>query len=150
MTTLTTGRAAFALETACRRSEMLAAQWKHYDPAVGAIWLPTAKNGKGRFLLLSVRAQEIVESLPGREEGGRIFKVDLEALATAYRRARKAAGMEHWRWHDFRHEAISRGCDAGMSDMELMDFSGHLDVKSVRRYRGRTGFTRSAARVLCA
>jgi hypothetical protein len=43
--------------------------------------------------------------------------------------------MGHWRWHDFRHEAISRACDAGMSDMELMDFSGHLDVKSLRRYR---------------
>ena len=127
--------AEFALETAARRSEMLAAEWKHYDPAVGTIWLPVAKNGKGRHLLLTVRAQEIVESLCGRDEGGRIFKVDRDALATSYRRARAMAKMDHWRWHDFRHEAISRACEGDMTDMELMDFSGHLDVKSLRRYR---------------
>nr|WP_246398495.1 tyrosine-type recombinase/integrase [Hansschlegelia beijingensis] len=127
--------AEFALETAARRSEMLAAEWKHYDPEVGTIWLPVAKNGKGRFLLLTIRAQEIVESLRGRGEGGRIFKVDRDALVTAYRRARAMAQMDHWRWHDFRYEAISRACEGDMTDMELMDFSGHLDVKSLRRYR---------------
>ena len=39
------------------------------------------------------------------------------------------------RWHDFRHEAISRCFDAGWTAEKVMDFSGHVDIKSLLRYR---------------
>ena len=39
------------------------------------------------------------------------------------------------RWHDFRHEAISRCFDAGWTSEQVMDFSGHVDIKSLLRYR---------------
>lgn len=65
--------AEFALETACRRSEMLAAEWKHYDPAVGTIWLPVAKNGKGRHL-----------SVPGSCAGGHAAAPSGSESATAH------------------------------------------------------------------
>jgi integrase len=127
--------AEFALETGCRRSEMLAAEWKDYDAKLGTIWLATSKNGRGRHLLLSVRAQEVIDGLSGREMGGRIFKIDREALKTAFERARSSCDMMHWRWHDFRHEAVSRAFDAGWTEAQVMDFSGHVDMKSLLRYR---------------
>lgn len=140
--------AQFALETGCRRSEMLRVEWPDYDARGSTIWLSDAKNGRGRHILLTEQAQKIVESLPGRAEGGKVFKATGNQLKQAfeYARARAAKRAEALgrpdlvsvgtlRWHDFRHEAISRCFDAGWTSEQVMDFSGHVDVKSLLRYR---------------
>lgn len=138
----------FALETGCRRSEQLRIEWKGYDRRGGTVWLSDAKNGRGRHILLTERAMAIVEALPGRAEGGKIFKTTGNQLKKAFeyarvRAARRAEGLGRpdlmavatLRWHDFRHEAVSRCFDAGWTSEEVMDFSGHVDVKSLLRYR---------------
>lgn len=140
--------AEFALETGCRRSEQLRIEWKDYDRRRGTVWLPDAKNGRGRYILLSERAVQVLESLPGRAEGGKIFKVSSNALKKAFeyaraRAARRARSMGRedlvsvgtLRWHDFRHEAVSRCFDDGWTSEQVMDFSGHVDIKSLLRYR---------------
>jgi len=140
--------AEFALETGCRRSEQLRIEWKDYDRRRGTVWLPDAKNGRGRYILLSERAVQVLESLPGRAEGGKIFKVSSNALKKAFeyaraRAARRARSMGRedlvsvgtLRWHDFRHEAVSRCFDYGWTSEQVMDFSGHVDIKSLLRYR---------------
>ena len=140
--------AEFALETGCRRSEQLRIEWKDYDRRCGTVWLPDAKNGRGRYILLSERAVQVLESLPGRTEGGKIFKVSSNALKKAFeharaRAARRARSMGRedlvsvgtLRWHDFRHEAVSRCFDYGWTSEQVMDFSGHVDIKSLLRYR---------------
>lgn len=111
--------AQFALESGCRRSEQLRVEWRHYDRKTSTIWLPDAKNGRGRYLLLTELAQDIVEALPGREEGGKIFKCSSNQLKKAFEYARMRAGkraealgrpdlksVETFRWHDLRHEAV--------------------------------------------
>jgi integrase len=140
--------AQFALQAGCRRSEQLRVNWSQYDPKGGTIWLADAKNGRGRYLILTQHAQDIVEALPGRREGGKIFKCTGNQLKKAfeYARARAAKRAEALgradlgtvgtlRWHDFRHEAISRCFDAGWTSEQVMDFSGHVDIKSLLRYR---------------
>lgn len=140
--------AEFALETGCRRSEMLRVEWQHYNAKTGTVWLPDAKNGRGRDLLLTAKAQAIVEGLPGRAGGGKIFKVSGELLKQAFENARvraaaravvlgrpELATVGTLRWHDMRHEAISRCFDAGWTSEQVMDFSGHVDIKSLLRYR---------------
>lgn len=127
--------AEFSLETACRRSELLALHSKKYKADKGTIYLPTAKNGRGRDVLLTVRAQEIVDQLLAGGREGFIFTITREALAQAFDRARERAAMEHWRWHDLRHEAISKAFDAGLAIHQIMDFSGHVDLRSLERYR---------------
>lgn len=140
--------ARFALETGCRRGESLRMQWTDFDPSGGTVWLSDAKNGRGRHILLTERAQEVLEGLPSRVEGGAIFKVSGNLLKKAFEYARgRAAKRAGWmgrpdlvkvgtlRWHDFRHEAISRCFDAGWTSEQVMDFSGHIDIKSLLRYR---------------
>jgi len=140
--------AEFALETGCRRSEQLRIEWKDYDRRRGTVWLADAKNGRGRHILLSERAVQILEALPGRAAGGKIFKISSNALKKAFeyaraRAARRARSMGRedlvsvgtLRWHDFRHEAISRCFDDGWTSEQVMDFSGHVDIKSLLRYR---------------
>lgn len=140
--------AEFALETGCRRSEQLRIEWKDYDRRGGTVWLADAKNGRGRHILLSERAVQILEALPDRAAGGKIFKISGNALKKAfeYARARAASRAQNMgredlisvgtlRWHDFRHEAISRCFDNGWTSEQVMDFSGHVDIKSLLRYR---------------
>lgn len=83
--------AQFALETGCRRSEMLRVEWPDYDARGSTIWLADAKNGRGRHILLSEQAQKIVESLPGRAEGGKLFKATGNQLKQAFEYARARA-----------------------------------------------------------
>jgi integrase len=140
--------ARFALETGCRRSEQLRIQWSDFDARAGTIWLADAKNGRGRYILLTEEAQRLVEALPGRAGGGNIFKLSSNQLRKAFeyarsRAARKADRMGHpelasvknIHWHDLRHEAISRCFDEGWTSEQVMDFSGHVDIKSLLRYR---------------
>lgn len=140
--------AEFALETGCRRSEVLRIEWEGYERNKGTVWLADAKNGRGRYLLLTEKAVRIIDALPGRELGGKIFKVTGNLLKKAFELARKRAAKRArsmgrldlvavgtLRWHDFRHEAISRCFDAGWTSEQVMDFSGHVDVKSLLRYR---------------
>lgn len=139
--------ARFALEAGCRRSEQLRVEWSDYDPVGGTIWLADAKNGRGRYLILTQHAQDIVEALPGGREG-KIFKCTGNQLKKAFEYARKRAAKRAealgrpdlvtvgtLRWHDFRHEAVSRCFDAGWTSEQVMDFSGHVDIKSLLRYR---------------
>lgn len=138
----------FALETGCRRSEQLRIEWSDYDKRGGTIWLADAKNGRGRYILLTERAAAILDLIPGRAEGGKIFKCTANQLKKIFeyartRAARRAESMGRpdlmsvgsVRWHDLRHEAISRCFDAGWTSEQVMDFSGHVDVKSLLRYR---------------
>lgn len=140
--------AEFALESGCRRSELLRVEWPDYDAKGGTIWLADAKNGRGRFLLLTEKAQLLVESLRGPASGSKIFETTGNQLKKAFeyaraRAAKRAQGMGRpdlasvatLRWHDFRHEAISRCFDAGWTSEQVMDFSGHVDIKSLLRYR---------------
>jgi integrase len=140
--------AEFALETGCRRGEQLRLEWRDHDRKRGTIWLHDAKNGRGRHILLTLRAQEILEALPGRAEGGTIFKVTGNLLKKAFEYGRQRASenavqigrtdlveVSTLRWHDLRHEAISRCFDAGWTSEQVMDFSGHVDIKSLLRYR---------------
>jgi integrase len=126
----------FALEAGCRRSEQLRVEWRDYDRKRGTIWLQDAKNGRGRHILLTLRAQEILEAVPGRAEGGTIFKVTGNLLKKAFEYGRQRAGenavqmgrtdlveVSTLRWHDLRHEAISRCFDAGWTSEQVMDFS---------------------------
>ena len=52
----------------------------------------------------------------------------------AFNRARKKAGLEHFRFHDTRHERVSSLIEAGWSDTAVMALSGHKDPKSLKRY----------------
>ncbi len=128
--------ATFALETGARRGEMLRLQWKDYDPQQGTIWLQRGKNGRGRYILLTKKAAKVLERLPNsnkREEV--IFDTTGDTLKQAMERARVIVGAPWIRWHDYRHEAISRLFEASWTIEQVMDFSGHRDIKSLLRYR---------------
>ena len=52
----------------------------------------------------------------------------------AWRRALKRAKINGLRFHDLRHEAVSRMVEAGLGDQEVAAISGHKSMQMLRRY----------------
>ena len=62
------------------------------------------------------------------------FPVTSNAFRLAWDRLRSRAGLNDLRFHDLRHEAISRFFEMGLSIPEVALISGHKDVKMLFRY----------------
>ena len=57
-----------------------------------------------------------------------------DSLENAWRRAVNAAGIEDLRFHDLRHEAVSRLFEIGLNPMEVASISGHKTLQMLKRY----------------
>jgi len=47
---------------------------------------------------------------------------------------KKKQGLKDFRFHDLRHEAVSRFVEAGFSDQEVSAISGHKSMQMLKRY----------------
>jgi len=63
-----------------------------------------------------------------------VFPYNHESVSAAFERACDTLGIEDLRFHDLRHEGVSRLFELGYSAMEVMMVSGHRDVNSLKRY----------------
>ncbi len=98
-----------AIETAMRRGELLSLTWEHVDLARRTALLPETKNGHARVVPLSSRAITVLEGLGPRSQGLVFDGVKAESLKRAFIRAVRRAGLEDFRFHDLRHEAVREG-----------------------------------------
>ena len=123
----------FAIETGMRRSEILKLRWCDIDLENGFASLYDTKNGEDRRVPLTRRCIEVLQKRCHR----RINKCSQSlppVLRLAWNRARKKAGITDLRFHDLRHEAVSRFFEMGMSVPEVALISGHKDVRQLFRY----------------
>ncbi|WP_096700027.1 site-specific integrase [Magnetospirillum sp. 15-1] len=125
-----------ALETALRRSELLALRWDCVDLDRLHAHIPDSKTGKGRHIPLSPRAYEVLWQLgtEARPTDGAVIGTTAEGLKQAFERARSRAKMEHFNFHDLRHEATSRLFERGWNIMEVASVTGHQDLQMLKRY----------------
>lgn len=159
-----------ALETAARFGELLSLLRSDVDLKARVAWLRDTKNGHDRPLLLSSRAVAALEqllALPVRRLDRRVIHLvkpthakywqaaNKRALA-AYRTECEDSGVDPdaeflvgLRWHDLRHEAISRIAERGAlaSVQQMQMFSGHKDLRMLQRYTHIRTFTDLAQRL---
>jgi integrase len=60
--------------------------------------------------------------------------ISANAFRLAWERVKRRAGVEDFRFHDLRHEAISRFFEIGLSVPEVALISGHRDPRMLFRY----------------
>jgi integrase len=123
----------FALETAMRRGEILALQWKHIDIARRTALLPMTKNGRPRSVPLSSKAIEVLSVLP-RSIDGRVFPIARWTVEQVFAGACERAGIAGLRFHDLRHTATSRMATKIPNLIELSAITGHANLSMLRRY----------------
>jgi integrase len=129
----------FAFEVGSRRGNLLRLRWSDVDLKERSALLRGVKNSRNPEEIINVlvglspRALEILKGLP-RSLDGRVFPITANALKSAFNRARHKLRLDHYRFHDTRHELISSLIEAGWSDTQVMAQSGHRDPKSLKRY----------------
>lgn len=121
-----------AIETAMRKGELLSLQWSNIDLEKSIALLPQTKNGSSRWVPLSPRASEILQSLDRAVE--RVFPVSPDALRHGWDRLCKKAEIEGLRFHDLRHEAVSRLFELNLTVPEVAFISGHKTPSQLFKY----------------
>ena len=131
----------FAIETGMRRGELLNIRWRHIDRKSSTLLIPEAKNGHARCIPLSDRAIAVLSDY--RPEHGkaedRVFPVSANAFRLAWERCKRRIAKTYpeitaLRFHDLRHEAVSRFFELGLSVPEVALISGHRDPRMLFRY----------------
>lgn len=120
------------IETAMRAGEMMPLERPQIDLKARVVHLLKTKNGDERDVPLFPEALNIVKGLlaDGRE---RLFLVDNRSRDVLFRKARKAAGLSGFTFHDSRSEGISR-LSKRMDVLELARVVGHRDINSLLIY----------------
>lgn len=133
-----------ALETGMRQGEMLslrAGQVQRQHGGATVVELVDTKNGDTRHVVLTGRALDVVDRrMEGKGAGERLFGLTAETVISRFRDFRDSAGLPHIRFHDLRHEAVSRMAGAGLTIGELANQSGHRSASVLMDYvNARTG-----------
>ena len=121
-----------AIETCMRRGEILSLKWENVDFDRSKVLLPDTKNGRSRWVPISLRVHAILETLSRTDE--RVFPITDVAVRQAWDRLRRRAGIVGLTFHDLRHEGISRSFESGMSIPQVMGISGHQTASQLFRY----------------
>lgn len=125
----------FALATGMRRGEILRVEWKHIDWKQSVLEIPVTKNRHPRTIPLTRRGLRILtEMRSGTGADKVVFPISANALRLSWQRLQEKAKLDDLRFHDMRHEAVSRFFEAGLSLSKVALISGHRDPKMLMRY----------------
>ena len=124
----------FAIETGMRRGEILGLRWEHVDLDRRIAFLPLTKNGSSREVPLSTKAAQVLAKQRQHNDNPSPFPVTPNGFRLAWDRLRGRAGLSDLRFHDLRHEAISRFFELGLNIPEVAVISGHKDPRMLFRY----------------
>ena len=98
----------------------------------GKTYLEDTKNGYSRYVPLSDAACQAIDKLP--KQSDEVFPISANAIRLAWERLKKKHSIEGIRFHDLRHEAISRMFDEGLTVPEVASISGNGIVSMLFRY----------------
>ena len=131
-----------AIETGMRSGELLAMRWDHVSLNNRTVYLPDTKNGSPRTVPLSTRALSAIHALP-RSINGRLFTSGYHSIHNAFQLAVTKAQatqpgnvtfLHGLRFHDLRHEAVTRLFEKGLNPIEVGMVSGHKTLSMLQRY----------------
>lgn len=127
----------FAIETAMRLNEIISLKWSDLNESDKTIIIrdrkhPTEKQGNDQEVPLLGDAFAIVKRQPSNNE--RIFPVTDGTVSSIFPRACQALKIKDLRFHDLRHEGVSRLFEQGLSIMEVSLISGHRSLEMLKRY----------------
>ena len=122
-----------AIETGARLGEITQLCWKDINLTQAVAHLRDTKNGEERYIPLSRVAVECLTTMPHGFDG-RLIPVHKESAKQSFRAAVKRSGSRNLRFHDLRHEAVSRFFELGLNPMEVAAISGHKTLQMLKRY----------------
>ena len=149
-----------ALETGCRRGELLSLQWRHVHIEEGVIRLDAenTKTKEARSVPITERLRGVLDVrnigldglafgsdhfVFGNEVGERIGTVRTAWVATCRR-----AGIQDLHFHDLRREFASSLLEAGAAHHDVRDWLGHSNITTTSQYLKSTPVRLQQVKVL--
>jgi integrase len=126
---------AFALFSTRRQEEITLLRWDDLDEdriLVRNMKHPGDKKGNNVHCELPPEALAIIKAMPRYEQ--HIFPYSTDAISAAFTRGCRFLGIEDLRFHDLRHEGISRLFEMGRTIPQVAAVSGHRSWTSLKRY----------------
>ncbi|WP_051144406.1 tyrosine-type recombinase/integrase [Nevskia ramosa] len=135
-----------ALETGMRSSEITSLRRSQVDIQRRIVRLLETKNTSPRTVPLTMAAAALFEEAlhhpvrpidtdliffgePGRDGIRRPYEFN-----KVWTGVKAEVGIKDFRFHDLRHEAVSRFVEAGLGDQEVAAISGHKSMQMLKRY----------------
>ena len=126
----------FAIETAMRQVEIWGLDWSDVYLNKCFVRLHATKNGTKRDVPLSKEAVRLLTLLNPKEEG-KVFNSNQESSGVIFRRALQMAEIDNLKFHDSRHEALTR-LARKLDVLDLARMVGHRDPRSLMIYYNAT------------
>lgn len=129
--------AAFALYSARREGEIVRIRWDDLDEAHSRILVRDAKDPRGSsgnhiWTELTPEALAIIKGTP--REGDLIFPFKGDTINFAWRNACNLLDIKDLKFHDLRHEGVSRLFELGRTIPQVASVSGHRSWQNLQRY----------------
>ena len=148
---------ALAIETTLRQGILFSLKWQWVDLQRRVIRIPaaarTAENkGVPPSLPLTKRAVKVLRRLLRMKAGPDVFGCTANAAVCAWKRVKVSARhayedackrvacesddayLNDLRWHDLRHEGVSRLFEIGLHPLQVQRLSGHKSMQMLLRY----------------
>jgi integrase len=145
--------AALSFYCGLRACEIKGLQWRDVDFEHGRVQVRRSKTPAGwRDPSLNDACAQALRELWSRADKlgftepehflfawqGRAHEIDptrpMESWRSAWRSLREAAGLKHVRFHDGRHTALTRLCEAGQPDWVIQAQMGHVSPSMMKTY----------------
>ncbi len=137
---------AFAIETGCRKEEMLSLTWRNVDLPQKVVTIFGKKTGERRTIPLTAAAHDILMArfnVKGKVQALReefVFsyppgrKVSTHTVRSAFDDALKKARITDFRFHDLRHTFATRLSQSGVDPYTVQTLLGHTSFATTKRY----------------
>lgn len=129
-----------ALNTGCRKGELLTLRWSDVNLEQGYILLrpENTKANRRRVIPINRGAEQALRGrLAGNDTEWVFVKRSgerVKALDWLFRKAVKSAGLTDFRIHDLRHTFASWLVSEGVELIKVRDLLGHTSIKMTERY----------------
>lgn len=122
-----------ALYTGIRGIELLRLTWDDIDEKSGFIRLPghKTKNGKPRVVPISATVANALKTVP--HDSDRVFPLSRNQISYAWQQLKRKYKIDT-KFHELRHEFISRARDAGIPDYLVQQIAGHSSAAMTDLY----------------
>jgi len=125
----------FAIASTFRLGEICRIRWDDFDDVKQTILIRDRKHPvKLRDTIVPLVGDAFTILVNREETDELIFPINKRSVSSTFPRHCQKLGIVDLRFHDFRHEGISRLFEHGLDIAQVATISGHLDWKSLKRY----------------
>jgi len=121
----------FAINTGCRRGEMLALTWQDIDIQRRQIHIRDSKSGKGRVIPMNETVRNLILSLKKQPDSPNIFS---SYHREAFEAALEKAEINDASMHTLRHTFASHLVMSGVDLVTVSKLLGHATIQMTMRY----------------